>query len=286
MTVWAKPVAWSKFVLGLKCPRQLQNTLDKVPHGFSKDSNYYAVVGILVQEVFELYFNRQLNLVDGGQEVKVVRNIARKVMGARIKGNTFHEPKRLPYEITYPANKDAETLWESVMFQVEHGFGVMKDMKLLDKKVRSEVKWSSTFRGFRMFCMIDFIVEGRNGHSVYDGKGSARKNADPRQVLYYALAVNASGHQLGKGGLIYWQHDFDEVDISPAALKEFIDGDFKRGRALFEQLKVGVNTPMETTPSKDACKYCNWRLTCADSVMKPDEVTPEQIAAATGIVEL
>lgn len=119
-----------------------------------------------------------------------------------------------------------------------------------------------------MFGMIDFLREGRSGHYLFDGKGHAKKNADPMQLVYYAVAVAASGHKIAGGGLIYWNHDYEKVDLSPAALRQFIDNEFTQVRPIFEKLKNGTNEQLEARPEESRCKQCNWRNVCPFSATK------------------
>ncbi len=258
MTTWRYSVSWSKFKLALLCPLQLQYTIDKKPHGRS-DINYYMVLGKLVQLAFELYFNQKINLKDGGRSPKTIEKLADKLLSSNWIASQ---------NVTYPTGKTEDDLKTQARDQIIKGFAIMERLKLTHYPVRSEVKWNAVFRGFRMFCMIDFLREGRKGCWVFDGKGHSRMNADPMQVVYYALAVAAAGRDVAGGGLIYWQHDtYVPVDVSPKALRDFIDGPFAEGRAIFEELKDGVQT-LPAKPSRSTCGDCSWKNNCPVSAVK------------------
>lgn len=275
MTVWKHSVSWSKFKLALECPLQLQNTIDKKPHGFG-DGTYYTSLGKLVQFVFEQYFNQKVNLRPGGQEYGVIEKIFDRVIKVGYLDNL---------KVTYPHNKTEEDLIDAAKKHLENGFRVMKEMGLVKLAVRSEVKWNSVFRGFRMFGMVDFIRDGKSGMYIFDGKGHANKNADPRQVVYYALAIAASGHKIAGGGLIYWQHDYVPVDLRPEALKHFIDNEFAEARPWFEKLKNGTTEEFPARPEESVCKTCNWRNTCPFSKAKTPPMI-EGLPQSVGFGEL
>lgn len=259
MSHWKYAVSWSKFVLALECPRKLQHTVDKKPSPGDRDTTFYMDLGTMVQFIFEQYYNQQINMKAGGREEKVIQAVTDKILAS-----TYLEK----LQTTYPHNLDEDELRKRIRAHTLKGFRIMNKMGMTKYKFRSEVKWSSVFRGFRMFCMIDFLREGRSGVYLFDGKGHGQMNADPRQVLYYALAVAASGHKIAGGGLIYWQHKYQPVDLSPAAIKHFIDTDFKQGRPYFEALQKGTQEVFETTPSKKICGRCRWKHVCEDSAVK------------------
>jgi len=270
MTVWRHSISWSKFKLALDCPLSLQFTIDKKSHG-RPTSTFYTALGKLSQLVFELYYNQKVNLKPGGQEESVILRATERVLNQK----TIDA-----LQISYPHNKTEDDLKQAVRDQVTGGFRIMKDIGLTKLEVRSEVKMIGVFRGFRMFALVDFLREGTSGDFIFDGKGHAKKNADPRQVVYYALNRASSGRKIAGGGMIYWNHGFEKVDVSPAALRHFVDTDFTRVRPYFEMLDKGSEGPFPATPSAEKCKVCPWRNTCEFSMAKNP---PQQFGVPTEI---
>ena len=119
--------------------------------------------------------------------------------------------------------------------------------------------------------MMDFYLSVPGGVGVYDGKGHIKKNANPGQVLYYALGLTASGRKVVDAGFIYWRHGFEPIDVSPAALRVFIEEQVEVVKPIFDQLKAGVET-LPATPSKETCKWCPWKLSCLESAYRRPEV--------------
>lgn len=261
MTVWRYSISWSKFKLALECPLALQNTIDKKPPDHEWP-NYYMVKGNVVQKVFEEYFNQRVNLHPGGDTQEVLQKVVDRIlMSTYYKGLT----------ITYPDDIVEEDLHANVRHEVANGLEIFRSHKILHKRIRSEVKWNAVFRGFRMFAMMDFKLSLPGGIGVYDGKGHKKKNADPNQLLYYALALIAGGKKVKEAGLIYWNHGYDPVNVSPKAIRVFIDEKLDKVRPIFEQLKAGVDV-LSATPSDDACGYCPWKFSCEFSTKRRPEV--------------
>lgn len=281
MTVWRHAISWSKLKLALDCPLALQFTIDKKPHPRSMMTPPQAK-GTVVQFIFEQYFNQGINLKPGGQDRGTMEKIIERILSSKFFETTSAQ-------ISYPHNKTEEDFKEEVRAQTLTGFDILKDMKLTTFKVRSEVKLNGVFRGFRMFAMVDFLREGQSGDFLFDGKGHAREDADPRQVVYYALNRAASGRKIAGGGLIYWNHGFRKVDVSPAALKAFVENEFAEVRPIFDELKAGTNREFEARPEYEKCRKCNWRNICEHSAAaRPpmQEGLPERVSFDSQAVEV
>lgn len=261
MTVWAKAISWDKLKSALTCPLQLQYKIDKKPYQ-ATGNNYHRQLGILVQKGFELYFNQRINLDPRGRTPEIQEKIIAKVLAADLVKDE---------ELTYPDEKDFETFKQDVADHMRKGFLLFAMHGVLTQTVDSEKKWNSVFRGMRTFAMIDFQYNSPAGLWIYDGKGHTRKDADPRQVKYYALSVAAAGNKLAGAGFLYWNHDFEEIDVSPMALREFIETELEPVLPLMKKLRDGTSETLEPKPSPTNCNFCNWRQVCEHSTYKRKE---------------
>lgn len=259
MTVWNHGISWYRFEKALKCELQLQFSLDKRPITNTGPS-YWRELGILVQYVFEQYYNQQINLKNDSPEVM------RKVLAKCMKSHRFS----YGLDLTCPPNLTKQDLFREIEEQVMNGHKIMTEMGMIKFAYESEKKWMSTFRNLRTFSYIDFYRETSHGVYIYDGKGHKEKNADPRQMLYYAMCIAATGRKVLGGGLIYWRHGYEPLDLSPAAIRDFIDGDFAKGREIFDRLKSGTSD-FEANPSAKTCGRCNWSDVCEHSRYKKAE---------------
>lgn len=100
-----------------------------------------------------------------------------------------------------------------------------------------------------------------------DGKGHKLKNADPKQLLYYALILHASGKKILGGGFLYWRHGYEPVDMSPKALYDFTKTDFEKGKRIFLRLKEGWTTSRVPHPPRTASSS-PWKKSCTDSAYR------------------
>lgn len=253
MTKFNKSVSWSKFDMALRCPMKLQKTIDKEYSPKFGSTTRAAMMGTLVQKVFELYFNNDFNLKAGGRSGEVLHKILVKTLASKWASD---------------GGFDSSFLDEAAL-QLVSGLKTLEEMGKLHLQTRSEVKMQVQFNGFRMFGMLDFVTAGEGGSYLYDGKGNSREDADPNQIKYYALTLHAAGTKLLGGGFIYWKHGYREVDITAKGLHEFVHGDFARGRKVFARLAAGVDY-LEANPTSKNCHYCNWRATCKESYYKKD----------------
>jgi len=272
MTVWTYPVSWSKIKMAWTCLRQLQYSIDKKPPT-DIGPNYWMQKGWWVQYIFEMYFNQGINKTAKGRTLPVMERVIKRVLvSSKFQKST----------VTYPQGKTLKDLTAEIREQAIKGYNLLRTTGILARDVRSEVTYRSVFSGMRLFAKVDFEFEERNFTSIYDGKGNVKENADPRQLLMYALAIAATGRKIGEAALLYWNHGKRTVDVSPRAIREFAEGDYAKARTVFAKLREGTSETLPTNPSPSACGYCMWKSVCPDSVYKrkvregmselPDEV--------------
>jgi len=264
VTYWRHSVSWSKLVLALECPLSLQYAIEKRPTGKVR-TNFYQALGKIVQYTFEQYFNQRVNLRPGCDTPEVMMKIVDRVFAS----HWFN------YELqpSYPYGMDQAELEKRTRFQVLNGMKIMRDLGMLNLELRSEVMLNGVFNGFRMFAMVDFLREGKSGDFIIDGKGHAAKNADERQVKYYALNRASSGRKIAGGGLLYFNHDYVPVDVTPKSLYDFGNTEVKSVQPLFEELKKGIPGDLEARPERDRCWNCNWNKVCRSAFKAKEEVT-------------
>lgn len=266
MTYWKHGVSWHKMEAALRCPMQLGKIIRKETPS-DVGPNYYATLGKVVQKVFELYFNKRLNLKPRGNDVKVVLRILDKVLISGIETNGLR----------YVGRTNWGTFKEDCAHQVEFGFKLLESKGLVGSEIKSEVKLVGNYRGFRMFGMVDFWRESSKGLWLWDGKGYKNKNANPNQLRHYALAAHSNGRKIAGAGFLYWRDGlgYQSVDVSPKSLRDYLHNEVAQVRPIFDRLKKGTDD-LPATPSKESCKWCSWRSTCPFSVFKKENYFPEQ----------
>lgn len=267
MTVWRHSISWMRMKDALECPLRLQYGIDKRPPS-DPGSNYHMVLGKAVQYLYEHYYNQ------GAFRHEKVRTEAgiRAVMKRVMESGWFKDQVN---QIDFPLGKTEEDFTKDFEHQVINGRLVLEEAKILDKPMKSEHKWISRFRDFGLFAATDFHQLDAGYVDLFDGKGHAQENADPRQLLHYALAINSSGLKVRRGGLLYWRHGYREIDMSPARVKDYIEECIDPVRPIFAKLKEGTKPgeELEARPSKENCFFCRWKSACKQSHYRKPEVT-------------
>lgn len=271
MTVRRHNLSWSKIKHALECPYRLQLIVDKA-QASDFGPNYHQELGKTIQFAFEMFFNQGINLRGPeGRTEAVIGRVTDKVLAS---------PWFTSKMITYPSGKSEFHLENDIKTGIIEGRKALIAANLYDKPLKSETKWIARFGGIGLFAYTDFTWEIDNKHvEVWDGKGHQKMNADPRQVLHYALTIAASGRKLTRGGLLYWRYGSEgvvPVDVGPQALKDYVDGPLAQVRPIFHRLKEGTEPgeELEAKPSNENCYYCFMKRRCKYSLFK-EEPLPE-----------
>lgn len=271
MTVWRHNISWSKVKAALECPYRLQLIIDKAPVS-DVGPNYYQELGKIIQFTFEMYFNQGINLKGPHARTEaVIGRVTDKVLQSQ-----WFKSRH----ITYASGTNEASLEKDIKEGIIEGRKTLLAAGLLDKPIQSEQKWISRFGGLGLFAMTDFTYcIDRKKVEVWDGKGHKYRDgkyaADPRQVSHYALTIAAAGRSMQRGGLLYWRYGaegVEEIDVTPQALKDYVDGPLEQVRPIFNRLRQGTEPgeDLEAKPSNDNCYKCSWKRRCKYSVFKTD----------------
>jgi len=266
MTTWAYGISWSKFKMALECEEQLRFAVEKETPTRAPSGGYYQELGKKVQRVFELYFNQKINQRPNGQEPESTDKVIRFLLGTK----DFLEPG-----INFTPELSRERFRDDVYELSTNGFQFLRDENLLQAKFQCEKGWPAVFRNHSMYGMLDFYGEEPDGVTLLDGKATKEMNADPRQILYYALMIAATGRKIKRAGFLYFRFGLDLVDCSPTALRAFIDGEFSEGRKIFDRLKGGTDQ-FVAQPENQRCRWCNWNGRCKFNAAGEPPPLPER----------
>lgn len=250
-------LSWSKMKLFLACPKQLELTIVRRPVS-RKFPNMYMELGNVVQMVFEVYFNQGVNRKAKGTDPRVLDRVCDVV---------FRSKRFLDRNIWLMKDWTMQRFQQRVREYVQTGRGGLEKAGVLDRPVKSEVLVSATLLGLNVRGKVDFIAEDDQEIVILDGKASREQDANPDQVLLYGAMIdkNQPGKKWVRGGLVYWQHGYVPVDMTPPALLGFLNGDLARTAEVFHKLKTGVDE-LVATPGKQVCGQCQWKTNCSDSL--------------------
>jgi len=266
MITFNKAVSWSRFKQVLNCGHALERSLLKLdPEIYIRERS--GIVGTLVQRVFALYFNNGLNLTVKGRDPKVLVNVLTK----KVIDSAWAKEEQV-----------VSSMVEEAIPQLEEGYRQFVSEKIIHLKIESEVAVYGTLRNHRISGMVDFLVDLGEGYLLYDGKGSSKTQEDERQVLYYALALHAVNKRVVGGGFLYWKHGFRTIDLSSEGIHRFINGDFEKGRTVFQALKTGLPGLPPVTSFKN-CMFCRSKKLCPYSYFRKPVVSED---GGMGITEV
>jgi hypothetical protein len=257
VTYWNKAISWTKFNQSMNCQRQLQNTILGMPSPDFIDYNYYAVLGIIVQRVFEVYFNRRLNIQNKYRNAAFYDKLIERVWSAM-------SPEK--DTVIYRDGETLSNLNEEVIFLSHKGFKTFSDMGVLGCTIDSEVPWRTCLRGLTLFSKVDFVHETFYGIKIFDGKSNKARGILPDQLLFNSLTALGSSKTVISAGYVYWRSGFSKEDVSAPALKTFKDTKLLAQKPLFDSLQKGIKHALPTSPSLSKCRFCKWGSLCSDSL--------------------
>lgn len=259
---WKHPISWSNYKTLRTCPWKFELHIRKVPF-VVQSPTYYAVLGSTVQRVFELFFLDESHRIHPDSHWRNLRLLIMKVL----KSSWFRK-----MELTYPSNKDFKIFVTEVGEIVKHSIEKWNEKYELWTllSVKPEVDLRCNYLDIRLRGIVDFVIEtNTNKILVYDGKVNKRKNADPEQLLFYAMLLKFKGFTADHIAFFYWRHGIEEIeDFSPQSIEDFRTQRFDPWLPLFRALgTVGV-TGLPAKPSADTCRFCDFRYVCAFSFYK------------------
>lgn len=259
MIRWTRDVSWSKLRLALECPKKLGYAITKTPT--DKGITYWSVLGTTVQYVFELYYNMGVFKHEAKRGEDTFIEITKRVLIS---------PWMDRQGLSYPPTKVKEDFENEVKRHVMGGRKLMSDLGLLDKPIRSEVRFFGKLRDMPAGGKIDFLYElPKNYVRILDGKATTKMNADPGQIKFYGLLALSRGLTAVDSGLLYWDKGFQSIDTTPKALKEFLDGPVEQGLKIFRRLENGVES-LPALPEPTKCMKCEYKRACPEAAVEKD----------------
>jgi len=257
---YTKPISWHLFSMAKTCPKKAEFYVKKTPYLPLQSTEFARIVlrakvlGILVQKIFEVFYNREINLSTTDHKLWLFQTLESFMSSnwfTEIGGDTLTVAK--------------EVLRHEAMAHIERGYHTMVDMGMVGHLVRSEVNLYGAYRKLRMSGRLDFLVElDRTTVEVYDGKGSRTAIADSDQLLFYTHMLN-DRTKVVRAGFIYWQRGFQEIDVSTQKSFEFLRDRMVNTMPIINELEgSGIPMRMKAKPGPH-CKICDWNGVCPEA---------------------
>jgi len=253
-------LSWSGFATYQECPKKYRlKKVDKADPP-EPDSKHNAVVGSVVQRVYEDFYNDELWR-----------------LGSRTSDKLMELTPKYFYEFLDKEHVDFDHIscrvtpldllntCQEIVPQILEG---IKREKLLGPYARSEVKLRAHLQGsYFLFGLADFIIRRESGELLLlDGKSSKHreKYVDERQLLFYALAFKLIHGKLPhRLGFYYYRFAEDSekaFDWSKPDLQKIEE----LRQDLVEAFTNIQKMRFKATPSSQACKYCPWETVCEE----------------------
>jgi CRISPR/Cas system-associated exonuclease Cas4 (RecB family) len=252
--IWLTYSSYSQYKT---CPKQYDYDRVTQKEPPTRSSQHNAIVGHVLQSVFEDFYNDTLY-----KEDDVLQTLKDRASGHF---QTFMEEKYVDFnDVTSPYDSKGEP-WNEIMNTIPKVLQGIKRESLLGPVARSEVEIEEDHGENTLYGYIDFIIKKPDG-SVYliDGKSSKHReeNVDVEQLFFYnILFYKKYGHMPDRSGFFYYrfaddpEKAFDWVTVDKQAMDETVSSI----NEVFEGIR---SCDFEATPKAKWCQWCPWNSIC------------------------
>lgn len=246
---------YSRYDLYKRCPLSFKWKYEdrKVPK--TPPNMYYALPGIVIQKIFEHFYNDKWYLKRGACR-EFMYNKAPEIFEKTLKWCNVDWQSRI-------AKKTKHDVFDEILDMIGKNLDVIKDNKLLSNFAKSEHKITSNFGSNEQVVLtskIDFFIKSQEGLLILDGKATSNKKNyldNPAQLYFYAMMCKFSYNRY-PDKIGYWWYrdgsityvDFDDAKIY--ALQEDMED------VLYKIYKK----KFDANPSYKACMFCNYQNEC------------------------
>lgn len=221
-------------------------------------SRHHAVMGIVVQGVLELFYNREEWRHPEGLQQRLVKT-TRGALADECAKN-FIDWSRAP---------SYEEMEETCVAGVLGYMRTMKAHQLLGEYARSEVKLLGHItQWLPLGGRADFVIRREDtGITMLDGKNSATKMkyVDPDQLKWYALLFVLSYQKLpDRLGFVWYRYPYDEATgESGLDWITYTKRDLRELKERAETVRLNQRKLMfDPRPSYETCRFCDFESQC------------------------
>lgn len=253
-------LSWSGFDTYRKCPKKYRLTRVDKEDPPEPDSKHNAVVGSVVQKVYEDFYNDELWRMGPNTSKELLARVDKHFddfMGEEYVN--FQHPK---CKFT---QTDALNTCRELIPGVLNG---IKREKLIGPYAKSEVVLRTQFQSsYFLYGRVDFIIRKPDGEVlVIDGKASKHRDkyVDEDQLLFYAIAFRLKyGTLPDRMGFYYYRYADD-----PEQAFDWYEPDLVKLRDLRSELLTAFTNiqkrRFQATPKYEHCQWCPWEPVCTE----------------------
>lgn len=258
MAIW---LSYSAFHQYQNCPKQyyLQRVKKEAPP--EPDSKHNAVVGTIVQRVFEDFYNKEL--WRKGKETS-----AELLKRAEVYFDEFMDTEYVNFDDVTCRYKHRQEPLEEILEIIPKTLTGIKRERFLGPYAKSEVDMKVRFnQGDFLVGYLDFVIRRQNDEVlIIDGKSSKHreKNVDVKQLYFYALMFYLRYRQLpDKIGFFYYRFADD-----PELAMDWVPVERSHIKDISEEIREvmdGIRArKFEAKPKASFCQWCPWERVCAE----------------------
>ncbi|MDB4330177.1 PD-(D/E)XK nuclease family protein [bacterium] len=246
---------YSRYNTYKKCPLSYKWKYVDFKKPKTPPNMYYALPGIVIQKLFEHFYNDEWFLKRGDCR-EFMYNKASEIYEKTLKWCNVDWNSRI-------AKKTKHDVYDEFLEMIGKNLDIVKDYKLLGKVAKSEHTIITNFENNNFVILkskIDFFIKNQDGLMILDGKATSNKSnylKNPEQLYFYAMMCKFHYNVYpDKIGFWWWRDakitfiDFDESHIEK--LKEDIKD------ALYKIYKK----KFDATPEYSTCLFCDYQSEC------------------------
>jgi len=267
---------FSRFDCYRKCPLQFKWKYVEYRTPRKPPNMYYALPGIIVQKLFEHFYNDAWYLKRGGCR-EFMYNKAPEIYEKTLKWCNVDWNAHI-------SKKTKSDVFDEFLDMIGPNLDLIKERGLLSKFAKSECTLLSNFgenKYVHLKSKVDFLIHTKDkGMQILDGKATSNKKnylKDPSQLYFYAMMYNYKYKRYPDVlGYWWWRDadityvDFDKSNIEK--LQEEMDG------VLYKIYKK----KFDATPEYAACLFCSYSEECME---RKKHVAEKQAEKATPITQ-
>ena len=273
-----KPLYWSTLKMYEECPQRCLWTRgyagidlgagDGRPKpGKKKKSEHHAVMGIVIADVMELFYNNEM-----WRRPSTLRDELEQLTGEFFEKTV--SKKYIEWGSGWTPTKTE--MFKVCLDGVLNYIGTMRENKILGSYARAEVDLRTQIDKYNPIGgRADLIVRrSDNGITIYDGKNSKHVGTytDPDQLRWYALCFKLAYNQMpDRLAFIYFRYPFGSPPegkseeewtgiVEVPFTKDDLRGLAHRARTASKSMWKGK---WEANPSPSNCKFCEYEHVCS-----------------------
>jgi CRISPR/Cas system-associated exonuclease Cas4 (RecB family) len=272
-------LSYSAFTQYKRCPQQYNYQRVKKIQPTKPESKHNAIVGSVVQRVFEDFYNNEL-WRKGEDTLDTLLLLTDRYFWEYLSQN------HVDFDDPLCRFKNANEALDECLDLIPKSLSAIKREKLLGPYAKSEIKMEVRLRDDDfLFGFIDFMIRKSDGTILLvDGKASKKreKYVDEDQLHFYSLLFYYRYERRLPDKLGFLFYSFGDI---PDLAVEWLIPDKEKMKSLRDDIVKVIdnikNREYKATPSTFACRYCPYEDICLERKNQKNANKMKRIANST-----